>query len=929
MAVFCPHCGSELTPRAVDCQSCGGSLTGPGSVTVGRDPSNLLVLHHPSVSARHALVSRHESGNLLVVDLGSRNGTFVDGKRIDRALVTLGDDVRLGTAALPTSHPAVAGLLVHVVRAPRPGRPAVIGSGPEADVVIRHPDVPLRYGELHVGRDGGFAIAVDPPPHVGAAQRPAPAPISPTSVLRIGAFALPSAALVRLVGQEPTTTMVRLDGPDETPARRPVVVGRDPGIGLRLAHPSVSRRHARVTPQAGGAVLVEDLGSRNGTFVEGRRVPPEGMLADAGHRIVVGAVELVVLPEGRVVEAGRAEVRIDLVGVGLSVPDRSTGKPRALLDDVTLSIAPGELVALLGPSGAGKSTLLQTVLGVARPTSGRVLVNGEPLAKNLEAFRSNLGYVPQDDIVHPELTVAEALRYACRLRLPAETTVEEIEAAIDRTLAEVGLVEQRDLVIGSPEDKVLSGGQRRRVNLAVELVTDPTVLVLDEPTSGLGWTDAAEVVATLRRLADAGRTVLVTIHQPDVQEYESFDVVAILARGGKLAFYGPPRPDSYDFFGAERGRPRAIFDRLDAADPEYLRRLYSVTDTRRRYVEERLAGLDAANAAVLPEVRERARTRELVTLLSRTFRITLRQRAAVLLLLLQAPLLALLIGLAANGAPSARIRSFGCSDASDFVDACEDSRPALACDPRVVAAHPEARAPSEEAATQRVRDPRTGLLAVLMAVFLPMVIASANALVGERAIFTRERLAGLGLVPYVLARFVVLASLGAVTSTLHVLVAIPRLGLEGPVRSYVAIGILVSASAAALGLVLSAAVRRPVAALWGVNLLVIPQLLLAGSITRLEGVLSTASHLTATRPALEALVRVDLDARTVLDACQVRRYVEALPGFDGSIRDPVGHASVALVLLTLACLATTVLVLVLREREPRARGPRPGSTAAA
>src|SRR5690606_4197062 len=225
---------------------------------------------------------------------------------------------------------------------------------------------------------------------------------------------------------------------------------------------------------------------------------------------------------------------------------------------------------------------------------------------------------------HPQLTVKEALRYACKLRLPSGTSSKHIEETIDATLKEVGLWEQRDSRIGSAEQKVLSGGQRRRVNLAAELVTDPSLLILDEPTSGLSWTDAADVISTLRRLADNGRTIVVTIHQPDYQEYEKFDSVAIMGRGGKLLFFGPPSPDSYEFFGASPGKPREMFDHLEQLPPDQWREKFHQTETFRRFVVERAGNAQADSGGAPPKPRSRSSLRQFPLLLGRSIKLTMR-----------------------------------------------------------------------------------------------------------------------------------------------------------------------------------------------------------------------------------------------------------------------------------------------------------------
>jgi ABC-type multidrug transport system ATPase subunit/pSer/pThr/pTyr-binding forkhead associated (FHA) protein len=947
--------GSDARTMALDSAAAlaGLAALGAGSaplaeVVLGRDPGCTIVLDNPVVSARHARFTRNRPSGLLVEDLGSTNGTFVNGKRIARQVVSLADDVRLGSVPVPLSDARIAGMLLRVTQRPPRGQPIVLGSGPSAAVVIDDPDVAPQHAQLVETSDGVWVLKdlgapagtfVD-----NASYRVQEARVPSTGLVLLGRFALPLPVLARLL-EDPTGANALAQAVAKALAGldRPLVhVGRAPENDLVLAHPTVSQRHARLQRQSDGSLLVVDLGSTNGTFVDGERVGSRGVVARPGQRIAIGGVQLVLGEGGHITGAGRAKVRLDLQGVGLVVKDRGSGKPRALLDRVSMSIFPGELVGMLGPSGAGKSTLLMAVLGLLRPSSGGVLLNGRPLIQQYESFRTNVGYVPQDDIVHPQLTVREALWYACKLRLPPMPEA-DLQQSIERTLKQVGLFEQRDLQIGSAEEKVLSGGQRRRVNLAVELVTDPSLLILDEPTSGLSWTDAADVVATLRRLADDGRTIVLTIHQPDFQEYEKFDSVAILGRGGKLLFFGPPSPDSYEFFGAAPHKPREMFDHVEQMPPDEWRARFEQTQTFQRFVAQRGPGQSNHSEGPVPKPRARSSFRQFPTLLARSIQLTLRNRTALALLLLQAPLLGLLIGLTTSGSTSFRVGTFGCTDTRDRVDYCAtDGNELFTCDPGVVSDELLSRMPAPtppapgmmpvppsppedlwDLATpserrlyreSRIRDPRTGLLATLMALFLPMIIASSNVLVSERTIYERERLAGLNIVPYVLARFAVLCGLGAIVVTLNLVVALPLLGLHGNPAWYWIVGVMVTSTASAMGLALSAAVRNPVSALWGINFLVIPQLLFAGSITRLTGFTWLVSWLTTTRYALEALSNVDLYARAHLTDCQIQRYMENLPGFFADLRAPVLYAAAGTQSITLTCILLTMLLLKLKDK---------------
>ena len=199
-------------------------------------------------------------------------------------------------------------------------------------------------------------------------------------------------------------------------------------------------------------------------------------------------------------------VRIDVNELSRLVRVRNRGE-LTLLDAVSFTLSAGELVAIVGPSGAGKTTLLEAIAGIAPATSGSVRFDGIDLHANLGTFRSVLGYVPQDDIIHADLPLQRMLRYAARLRLPSSTTAAEVDDAVRDAIDAVGLTGQADVRVGS-----LSGGQRKRASIAVELLTDPHVFFLDEPTSGLDPVTSAELIARLRQLADRSATVVFTTH---------------------------------------------------------------------------------------------------------------------------------------------------------------------------------------------------------------------------------------------------------------------------------------------------------------------------------------------------------------------------------------------------------------------------------
>ena len=209
------------------------------------------------------------------------------------------------------------------------------------------------------------------------------------------------------------------------------------------------------------------------------------------------------------------------------------------MTETTLSVEPNELVVVIGESGSGKSTLIKALAGVSRPSGGAVTVSGEPVASRL----TDIGYVPQDEIVHPGLTVREALRYAARLRLPRDATDGDVDESVQRVMAELSLAEHAGTRIGS-----LSGGQRKRAGVATELLNRPSLLFLDEPTTGLDPGLESRLMRLLRDLADESRAVVVVTHA--TKNLRLCDRLVVMGRGGRLCFEGTP-DEALEFFGVE------------------------------------------------------------------------------------------------------------------------------------------------------------------------------------------------------------------------------------------------------------------------------------------------------------------------------------------------------------------------------------------
>ncbi|OFV79900.1 MAG: hypothetical protein A2W26_07755 [Acidobacteria bacterium RBG_16_64_8] len=328
------------------------------------------------------------------------------------------------------------------------------------------------------------------------------------------------------------------------------MLGRSDQADIALSHPNVSRAHAKIV-RRGSDVYLEDLGSAAGTYVNGQLVKEH--LLKQGDVVRIGSNRMM-LEQGRmqlVDEEGN--LRIDAFHLY-----RVVGKGMRILQDVSLSIYPQEFVAIVGASGSGKSTLLNALCGFRPANAGMVLLNGADLYRNFDAYRNDLGYVPQDDIIHRELPVRRALDYAAQLRMPGDTSAAERRQRVEEVLEDLDLRAAADRAV-----RQLSGGQRKRVSIGVELLTRPSLFFLDEATSGLDPGTESQMMKLLRRLADQGRTVALVTHA--TKNVMTCDKVIFLARGGYLAYYGPPE-EALRYFGV--GDFDEIYSRLEQGDPK-------------------------------------------------------------------------------------------------------------------------------------------------------------------------------------------------------------------------------------------------------------------------------------------------------------------------------------------------------------------------
>ncbi|MFD7971641.1 ABC transporter ATP-binding protein/permease [Streptomyces clavifer] len=488
------------------------------SYTLGRDPQGDLMIDDARVSWRHATISWN-GRSWSIEDHGSTNGTYTQGRRIQQMEIGPGTSLHLGNA---TDGPRLS-LTGAAAGAGVPGgQPAGAQQAP---------------GQSQQPAQGATAWPEPAQQQHQAWQQQAPhqqAPVphqqGPGQVPAAGGPG-GAAGAPPVYGDRSPTTFHQLD------LGRVMRIGRALENELVVSDLQVSRLHAEFRATPDGRFEIRDLGSHNGTYVNGQPLSKSGS-ALIGPNDIVGVGHSTFRLVG-----DRLEEFVDTGEVSFSARHLTVtvdgGKD--ILKDVSFGVPEKSLIAVIGPSGSGKSTLLKALTGYRPANQGDVLYDNRNLYKQFAELRQRIGLVPQDDILHKELTVTRALKYAAKLRFPADTTEAERTARIHEVLAELKLDIHKDKKITS-----LSGGQRKRVSVALELLTKPSLIFLDEPTSGLDPGMDRDVMQLLRGLADDGRTVLVVTHS--VAELAICDKLLVMAPGGSVAYFGPPE-EALNFFG--------------------------------------------------------------------------------------------------------------------------------------------------------------------------------------------------------------------------------------------------------------------------------------------------------------------------------------------------------------------------------------------
>ncbi|HEY9374152.1 FHA domain-containing protein [Streptomyces sp.] len=794
---------------------------------IGRDPTSDIVLADARASWHHAVL-RADGDHWTLEDEASTNGTYAAGRRVRTGEVGPGTVLRFGhpddgpravlsgyaPAPPPPPTPDRAGDRAE----PAPPQPYVAEPTPEEP----QPYVSEPYAQAEPQAQEPYVAEPTPPtphppePEPYAAEpaapepyrpEPAPHPAEPTPPQPYAAEPAPSPtpprpSSVSLPGATGTFRQPTSVRPLPT---RTVRIGRGADNDLVVDDLVVSRRHAELRAHPDGTYWIYDVGSHNGTYLNGR--PVSRARVTSADIVGIGHSAFCLIGDQLVEFTDTGEVSLDVQELAVTVDQ---GR-KTLLDDVSFPVGQKTLLAVVGPSGAGKSTLLNALTGQRPADHGTVLYDGRDLYRDYAELRQRIGLVPQDDILHLQLTVRRALGYAAELRFPEDTRRDERRARVDEVIAELGLEQRADQPIHS-----LSGGQRKRVSVALELLTKPSLLFLDEPTSGLDPGMDRSVMHMLRGLADDGRTVIVVTHS--VLSLDVCDRLLVMAPGGRIAYYGPPA-DSLGFFGFDQW-PEA-FESFEADRDRDWAGQYRTSQFHRQYV---------ADAMERPQLPEGAQ------------------------------------GAAAPPTAPPKAQSWGAQLRTlvrRYAAALSADRTFLV----VMVALPFVMGAMARALSEGSLGPESTMNVLLILCVGGVLTGSANAvreLVKERTIYRRERAVGLSRSAYLMSKVVVLGVITVVQAVVLTLVALVGVPLNVPdgkgvlmpplIEITLAVALL-SFTAMMLGLFVSALVRKEEVTMPLLVLIAIVQVVFCGGLLTVRGtaVLEQLAWLVPSRWAFAAM----------------------------------------------------------------------------
>jgi ABC-type multidrug transport system ATPase subunit len=656
-------------------------------------------------------------------------------------------------------------------------------------------------------------------------------------------------------------------------------IGRRPDNDIRIDDLGVSKLHAELRVSPSGQKELIDLGSHNGTFVNGTRINQIVLKDDdiiaVGHATfrVVGGELIEYFDDGRATFEAH----------DLQVVVHDGGKDKVLLDGITFPLAERSLMAVIGPAGAGKSTLLNALTGKRPATTGNVFYDFRDLYENYDELRHRIGLVPQESVTHDQLTAQSALGYAAELRFPSDTGSDERNQRVTEVLDELSMTMHANTRIDR-----LSGGQKKRVNIGLELLTRPTLLFLDEPTSPLDPHLKRDMFTQMRTMADPdkdkGQSVIVITHDVESKLIDQCDRLIVLQPGGKMAYFGPPteglryfgREDWADVFQAFADEPERDFAKEYRASPEFLKYVATPISVR----QQRLDAGRPEGENVQPK--QRSSLNQVFTMARRYRRVMWADRVFMVTTVLMPILLGVLVK--ATPTPLGLVNGKG-QQLGGNLNAIQV------------------------------------LMILVMSAVLSGTALSIREFIKERDIFERERMAGLSATAYLFSKVIVLTVISVLQTLLVVAVGItgltlPSTGVVIPVvilELFLALAVL-SVVSMLIGLAISTLVTKgdqTMPILVGVTMV---QVALSGGLFSITGALNYASMIAPARWGMAAL------ASTInLNAIQAQAYQSTT----GQKADSLWTHSAAHWLTSIAAMvAIGIIFLVIARLRLATIGPR-------
>lgn len=899
------------------------------SYTIGREPSNDLSITGSGISRKHLSVKWETAGDIFITDLDSANGTFYQETRIPAnrrirmkkgAVLHLAGPkgIRIVLQAKASSSPKVGKKSASLpkrskpIPAAQPTSPPPSG-GVNAEIAVylggkRQSRLTLLQDEtVHIGRKGfGADLEIA---QASVSRRHARLRLRPGSVLELADAGSSNGTFVngeRISGQvlaqgdkitfggAPSIEIrvEKLAAAQEKQRQLPVdlipdlsqlfenhtkiTLGRDPQNQVKLPHPTISRFHAAIEKRGQNQFFISDLGSRNGTRINGKLISKQIQITRSDV-ISLGPYEFTLATARENLLSERIKSKAAIMAKGL-VTQVDRGK-KTILHDTSLRIPEGEMIAIMGPSGCGKSTLMNALNGYFPATKGRVQIMGIDLNKqNYPYLKQFIGFVPQDDIVHRNLTVAQSLRFAAKLKLPDASNA-EIKQRIQEVCENLKISDKDVAGIQKRRVSDLSGGQRKRVSIAVELLTKPRILFLDEPTSPLDPQTIDEFLDCLKNLTqprngEPGTTVVLVTHKPG--DLEDMDKVIFMAAGGYLAYYGPVNEFS-EYFNVKK--VNEVYQQLSSSKsgPKFRDRWQATpegraaTGTPPRPSKERAA-----------KGKRESGIRQAWWLTRRYLNIKTNDRINTFLLFAQAPVIA--------GLTVAIFNS------------------------------------------------------LTQGVFFMMAISAiwfgtnnaAREVVGEWAIYVRERMFNLKILPYLASKLLVLTLLSCIQAVVFVFIiwiGFSHPDTNEPLLQYPGLSILGMLSicfvSSLIGLLISVAVNNTEKVMTLVPLVVIPQILLSGMLAPIQegNLIDWASRVTISRWSMELLIDSEgeiyefavlpptPDQTTIyypdLEETYVLKTTDELNGFP----EPVGAEIDLVYLMTWGMIYFLFIILLLKRKD--------------